>query len=138
MSPMRLTTTQYLIAYVVVLIAMGAFDFAWLGWLAKDLYKREMGSLMADPVRVLPAAIFYLGYPVGLVLLALGAGPSTLAEAALRSALVGLVAYGTYDLTNLAVIRGFSGSLAMIDLLYGTVASGLAGGAAWLIVSRQG
>lgn len=131
MTDFRLSPTQFLIAWLIVVVAMGVFDFAWLGGVAKNLYKREMGDLMADPVRKLPAAIFYFAYPVGLVFLALGGAPATLADALLRSAVVGLLAYGTYDLTNLAVIRNFSTSLAVIDLLYGTVASAVAGALAW-------
>ena len=131
MTDARLSPTQFLVAWIVVLVVMGAFDGVWLGVVAKNLYKREMGELMADPVRVLPAAVFYLAYPLGVVFLALGGLPSTLAEAVLRSAVVGLLAYGTYDLTNLAVVRNFSTSLALIDMLYGTVATAVAGGLAW-------
>ena len=131
MTAFRLSVSQFFFAYVIVLVVMGAGDGIWLGWLAKALYKREMGDLMADPVRILPAAIFYLAYPLGVVFLALGGAPASLAEALLRSAVVGLLAYGTYDLTNLAVIRNFSSSLAVIDLVYGTIATALAGGVAW-------
>ena len=131
MTDFRLSPTQFLLAWVIVLVVMGVGDGVWLGALAKNLYKREMGDLMADPVRVVPAAIFYFAYPVGLVFLALGGAPATLADALLRSAVVGLLAYGTYDLTNLAVIRNFSATLAIVDMAYGTLASALAGGLAW-------
>ncbi len=136
MTDLRLTSTRFLIAYGVVLVAMGLCDGVWLGGLARGLYKREMGGLMADPVRVLPAAAFYVAYPLGVVFLALGGAPATLAEAVFRSAVVGLLAYGTYDLTNLAVIRGFSTSLSLIDMVYGTFATALSGGMGWWFAVR--
>ena len=38
---------------------------------------------------------------------------------------LGLVAYGTYDLTNLAVVKGFGTKIALLDLAWGTVLSGV-------------
>ncbi len=137
MTDLRLSLAQFLVAYLAVLVVMGVCDGLWLGWLAKGLYQREMGDLMASPIRIPPAAIFYLAYPLGVVFLALGGAPATLADALLRSAVVGLLAYGTYDLTNLAVVRNFSASLAVIDLVYGTVATALAGGTGWWFALRR-
>jgi uncharacterized membrane protein len=128
------TTTLW--AYLCALIAMAALDAIWLGWLARDLYQREMASLMASPINRLPALLFYLGYPAGLVLLALTPRPELWSQAVLRSALCGLVAYGTYDLTCLAIIRGFSQRLAWIDMAWGMVASAIAGSVAWLVLTR--
>jgi uncharacterized membrane protein len=124
-------------AYGAALLAVVLLDGAWLGFIARDLYAREMGELMASEVRKLPAALFYLGYPAGLVALALHPRPAELADAALRGALVGLVAYGTYDLTNRAVVRGFSMKLALVDLAWGTfVSAAAATAAAWVLMKR--
>jgi uncharacterized membrane protein len=130
---MNMTTAW---AYLAALIAMAGLDALWLGWLARDLYQREMASLMASPINRLPALLFYLGYPAGLVLLALMPRPEVWSQAATRSALCGLVAYGTYDLTCLAILRGFSPRLAWIDMAWGTVASTIAGSIAWLVLTR--
>jgi uncharacterized membrane protein len=54
-----MTPTQFGWAYVVALIAMGVLDTLWLGWLARDFYKSELGTLMADSVRLAPAGLFY-------------------------------------------------------------------------------
>jgi uncharacterized membrane protein len=127
-------------AYAVAWLVVAALDALWLGFIARDLYAREMGALMAASVRKLPAALFYLGYPAGLVTLALPLPPADAAavlHAALRGALVGLVAYGTYDLTNLAVVRGFSARLALLDMAWGTGVGALAAGAAaWFVMPR--
>ena len=91
-----------------------------------------MADVMADPVRITPAVIFYLLYPLGLIylgLMPLEHGASV-AAAAKRCALVALFAYGTYDLTTLAVIRGWSVQLSLYDAMWGTFAGGLSGAAA--------
>jgi uncharacterized membrane protein len=124
-------------AYGAALIVMGVLDAAWLGFLAGDLYRDGIGHLMAPSFNKLAAALFYFGYPAGLVLLALQPQPARISAAAWRSALVGLVAYGTYDLTNVATLRDFSPMVAMADMAWGTFASTLAGTAAYLARRRH-
>lgn len=130
----------WLISYGTALLAIAVLDGIWLGLIARDLYVREMGELMATEVRKLPAVLFYLGYPAGLVTLALQPRPGepvALGEAALRGALVGLMAYGAYDLTNLAIVRGWSVKLALVDMAWGTCISAVAATlAAWVLLKR--
>jgi uncharacterized membrane protein len=131
-----MTPGQLALAYGVALVAMALLDGVWLGWLARDFYKAELGALMAETVRWGPAALFYLLYPLGLVFLALQPQPSSWFEAVLRCAVVGLVAYGTYDLSNLATLRGWSLRLCVVDIAWGTVASAMAGAVAyWVVVA---
>ena len=129
----RLTLAEFGLAYAVALVATALLDGLWLGWLARDLYRREIGDLMADPIRIGPAVLFYVLYPLGLVYLALQPPPPAVLDAALRAAVVGLVAYGAYDLTNLATLRGWSARLCLVDMAWGTVASALAGTLAHLV-----
>ena len=51
-------------------------------------------------------------------------------------AALGLVAYGTYDLTNLAVINGFNTRIALIDMAWGTALSGAAAAIAAAVLMR--
>ena len=129
----RLSLTEFGLVYLAVFVALAVLDAVWLGWFARDFYKREIGDLMAESVRLGPASLFYLLYPLGLTYLALQPPPSTVLEAALRCAVVGLVAYGTYDLTNLATLRGWSTRLFLADVAWGTFASALAGTIAWVV-----
>ena len=122
--------------YGAALLVMGALDAAWLGFLARDFYRQEMGALMTPQLRLMPAALFYLGYPAGLVTLALQPLPDSAMAVLVRSGLVGLVAYGTYDLTNLAVLRGASVKLALVDIAWGILASAVAGTAAYFAMQR--
>lgn len=134
MGASRLTAARFGLAYAVVLVVVVALDAIWLGVLAKDLYRREMGPLMSDSVRVAPAALFYLLYPLALVYLALFAAPAGWGEALRRSAVVGLAAYGAYDLTNLAIVRGWSLPLALVDWAWGGTAATLAGAAGYAAI----
>jgi uncharacterized membrane protein len=124
----------WLAGYGAVLLVVALLDGLWLGFIARDFYKREMGTLMADSVRVWPAALFYFGYPAGLVALALTPMPATVGDAVFRAALFGLVAYGVYDMTNLATLRGWSTSLALADMAWGTVVAAASGAVAWQVM----
>lgn len=118
---MRLSAGQFGIAWLAVLAGILVLDGLWLGFVAKDLYKREMGGLLADPVRVAPAVVFYALYPAALVYLALFAQPAGWLEAVLRGAVIGLAAYGAYDLTNLAIVRDWPLKISLIDWVWGGV-----------------
>jgi uncharacterized membrane protein len=126
------------IGYGAALVVMGVLDALWLGVIARDLYRREIGDLMAAQIRLAPAALFYLGYPAGLVALAVQPMPDSIWMAAWRSALFGLVAYGTYDLTNMATLRHWSVTVTLADMAWGAFASALAGSAAFYAMQRVG
>ena len=128
----------YAIAYVGAGSAFLALDLLWLGVIARGVYVRGYGDLMADPVNLPAAVAFYLIYLLGLMVFAIGPALSggALGDAALRGALFGFFAYATYDLTGLAVIRGFSAKVALIDMAWGTVLTGAAASAGFLAASR--
>ncbi len=111
------------------LIAVGVFlvvDMVWLLVIAKGLYAKHLGYLMTKTPNLAVAGIFYLLYVVGLVIFVLEPAmeKSSIIEALWRGALFGLIAYATYDLTNLATIRDWPFLITIIDLIWGTVLSG--------------
>jgi uncharacterized membrane protein len=127
--------TRFLVLYVAAAVLFFPLDMLWLGVLARDLYRSQLGPLLLDQPRWGFAILFYALYLVGLVVFAMLPAASSgggLLSAALMGALLGLIAYATYDLTNLAVMRGFPTPLAFIDLAWGTVLSAVtaAGGLA--------
>jgi uncharacterized membrane protein len=137
MTAARLSLTQFFAAYGVTLVVMALLDGLWLGWLASDFYKQELGHLMTDNVRVVPAAMYYLLYPAAIVFLALTPSPTSMFEAVSRSAVLGLAAFGVYDLTNLAILRGYSLKMTIVDMAWGGFATAVGGAAAYrLMVSR--
>ncbi|TFF13221.1 DUF2177 family protein [Pseudomonas sp. BCA14] len=111
-------TRKILFAYLGTLLAFLVLDGLWLGVLMGPTYKSLLGSLMLDQPRVLPAALFYLLYAVGCVVFVVM--PSDNWQRAARlGALLGLVAYGTYDLSNWATLQGWSAGLAVMDMAWG-------------------
>lgn len=129
---MRNMLLQYLIVFAVFL----AIDFVWLSNAGRLLYRPEIGALLKDQPNFVVAFIFYAFYAAGLLvfvvtptLLSPGLG-----KALLYGAFFGFVAYATYDLTNLATLKGFTFKIAMIDLLWGTVLSAsVSAVSVWLI-----
>jgi uncharacterized membrane protein len=126
----------WLWTYAAALLTIGLLDAFWLGFVARDFYRTEMASVAAPEVRYLPALLFYLLYPVGLLALAFWPAPPDLGTAVLRAALVGLVAYATYDLTNLATLEQWSWRLAAVDVAWGTLLSAAAGASAYTVWRR--
>ena len=132
MQPMH--TRHFFLAWLFTFTVMLAIDALWLGVVARDLYQQDMGSLMAAQPRWAAAAAFYLAYPLGLVVFAVKPALETgragsLGRALLLGGLLGLFAYGTYDLTNLAVVQDWPLGLTFIDLAWGTFASAVSAGA---------
>lgn len=132
--------SRYLLAYAGTLVAFLAIDALWLGVLMGSTYKSYLGEMMLAQPKLLPAALFYLLYAVGLVVLAVM--PALRADswsmAAALGALLGLVAYATYDLSNLATLRGWPLPLTLIDIAWGTVLSATAACAGFALAQRYG
>lgn len=120
--------SQPVTAYFTALVAFLAIDYVWLAFLARDFYRRQLGELMLDNPKLGIAAGFYLVYALAIVALAvmpaLRANDWTLAL--IYGALLGFAAYGTYDITNLATIKGWPTMMAVVDMAWGTVLTGAA------------
>ncbi len=106
------------------LIALGIFliiDLIWLNLIAKNLYQKEIGSLLLKNPNLIPALIFYLLFIVALLILVLipGINSYTLTKTLLLGAVFGFITYATYDLTNLATLDGWSIKMTIIDLIWG-------------------
>ena len=112
-----------IIPYIAALVVFTGVDLIWLGLIARNLYRSEMGALMTDNFNLWAAAAFYLLYPLGVVIFATtpALANGTWRDALLAGALFGFFAYATYDLTNLAVVKDWPVRLMLIDLAWGTV-----------------
>mgnify|MGYP006267440941 CR=1 FL=1 len=118
---------QLVLLYLITLAAFFLIDMVWLGAVAKGFYRRHLGAFMAPKV-VWPAAIlFYLVFIVGLVVFAVrpALAAAEPARALALGALLGLVSYATYDLTNLATFKDWPLVVTVVDLVWGTVLGGL-------------
>jgi len=117
----------FAIAYCSSLITFLVIDAIWLGLIAKNFYAAQLGPLMRDDILFIPAGVFYLLYSASIVLLAVRpAQPElTLMNVAFYGAVVGFVAYGTYDVTNFATIKNWPPLMSVVDLVWGTAISSL-------------
>lgn len=117
-----------LLTYATTLAAFLVLDAAWLILYAGGLFTREVGALLKSRPDFAAAAIFYLIYAGGLVWLAVRPAikDDSLATAAINGAVLGLTAYATFELTNLAILSGWSRTVAVVDMAWGTLASALA------------
>lgn len=119
---------NWIFAYLGAAAAMLVLDGAWLSFAAKRIYRPLLGDMLADGFRLAPAAAFYFLYVAGIVFLAvmpgLAAGKWTVALS--RGLVLGLIAYGTYDLTNQATLRQWSGTVSIVDMCWGTILTGAA------------
>jgi len=120
--------TKYFAAYAATAVVMIAIDMVWLGIIAKPLYRDGIGHLMSDTPNIPAAVLFYLMFPVGLMIFAVApnAASPEWTKTLIAGALFGLFAYATYDLTNLATLKGWPISLAALDIAWGTLVSSLA------------
>ena len=118
-----MTTT--LATYAITLILFMGIDIVWLLGPGRPLYMAEIGSLLRNQPNLGAALAFYLLYTGGLTFFAVMPGiKATMPLQALGlGALFGLMAYATYDLTNLAVINGFTSRIAIVDMAWGCVLS---------------
>ena len=125
-----------LIAYVVTAIIFFGMDFAWLSLASGAVYKPRIGALLLDSPNMPIAAAFYLLYVIGILAFAVfpAIDQASLWRAVWGGALLGLVAYGTYDVTNLATLIGWSGVVSVIDMAWGVFVTGLAASLAYLVV----
>lgn len=124
----------YVVIYVFILAAFAVVDGIWLSQMGQVLYRPVLGDILADNVRIAPAVVFYLVYPLGIELFAVlpALRANSLAHAVVYGALFGLFAYATYDLTNHATLRNWSSTITLVDLAWGTFATGLAATVAFL------
>lgn len=131
---------KWIIAYFAAAIIFGALDAIWLNWASAALYRPVIGEIMAENLRVAPAAAFYALYIAGMVWFAIKPGvTSGKARTALANgSLLGALCYATFDLTSQAVMKVWSTQISIYDIFWGAFATALASGASCWITLRLG
>lgn len=124
---------RFLIAYLTSGVLFIAVDLLWLTLVMSKLFKMQMPQLILEQPKLAPAAVFYLLYPIGIAVF--GVLPANDGwRAAAMSALFGFLAYMTYELTNLATLKGWSAQIALSDIAWGTALSAAVGAVAFFAV----
>jgi uncharacterized membrane protein len=115
-----------LLLYVTTFVCFLGIDMIWLRLIAKNFYADQLGPLLREKPILASALLFYLLYPIGLMIFGILRAPdvTSLRSVFLSGALFGFFAYLTYDATNYAVMKDFPLKVAIIDTLWGAVASG--------------
>lgn len=126
--------------YLVALIVFFAIDIMWLGFIAKDLYRENLGYIMAPKTNWPAAIIFYMIFIGGLVFFAIypALQKDSWSYALLIGALFGFLCYATYDMTNLATLKDWPVKISIIDIIWGTVLNGLTSVASFFIIKLIG
>lgn len=122
--------------YIVGLVVFLAIDMVWLLLIAKSIYSKYLGYLMADKVNFGAAFLFYMIFILGLLFFVINPSLSkgSLTYALLAGALFGLVCYSTYDLTNMATVKNWPTLITVIDLVWGSFVSSATAGISFFII----
>jgi uncharacterized membrane protein len=129
---------QYLAAYLATAVIFLFIDFLWLGYIAKNFYFSRLGDLLLDKPNLGVAAVFYAVYVIGVVIFAVGPALKygSWQIALVYGALFGFFCYATYDMTNLATLKGWPVTIVVVDIIWGTVLTGTSALLGYLI-TRQ-
>jgi uncharacterized membrane protein len=129
---------QLLTAYFGAALAFVVLDAVWLGTVAKTFYFTQLAGLLREKPDFAVAAIFYVIYIAGIVYFAIipALNAGGMATALLNGAMLGFLAYATYDATNLATLKGYPAIVAVVDVVWGTFLTGTAAAFGYLAASR--
>lgn len=124
--------------YLIALPVFFAIDMVWLGFIARNFYRGQIGSLLKDDVNWTAAVSFYLLFIGGLVYFviepALKSG--SWSQALLVGALFGFMMYATYDLTNLATLKDWPILVTFVDMVWGMVLAASVSTVTYLIATK--
>ncbi|MEM6661306.1 MAG: DUF2177 family protein [Pseudomonadota bacterium] len=128
---------EYLISYVAALVLFILIDLIWIKTVMRPIFERSIGSIMLPDPHMGAALAFFVLYQAGLLYFAVI--PAVEAEAwttaAVHGALLGIIAYGTYETTNLATIKGWTMRMAFVDVAWGSTLSALISTVAFFVLS---
>lgn len=126
--------------FAIALPVFLAIDMVWLGVIARNFYRQQIGSLMKDQINWTAALVFYVIFLCGLVVFVLlpAMEKKSWLTALTLGALFGLVTYATYDLTNLAVTKNWPLTVTLVDLAWGTFLSASVATITYFIAQKIG
>ncbi len=121
----------FFLAYCGALVTFLVMDIVWIGLVARHFYLGEIGHLMRDNIIIWPAVLFYLAYIFAIAMLVVIPNlEQNWWNVALTGAILGMAAYGAYDMTSFSILNGYTAKVAFVDWAWGivvTACSGLGG-----------
>ncbi|MCF8378899.1 MAG: DUF2177 family protein [Bacteroidales bacterium] len=125
-----------IISYFFTFLVFLAVDMLWLGVIAKNLYRKYLGTFLSDQINWTAAFIFYLIFVIGISIFSIypAVQRESASHAVLMGVLFGFFTYATYDLTNLSTLKGWPVTIVIIDIIWGSVLSAMVSFAGFHIV----
>jgi uncharacterized membrane protein len=114
-----------LILFAVSAVIFLILDALMLTFVMRPLFEVHIKDLMLDSPRYVPAVVFYLGYVAGLTYLISWPALKTDAPIIIPAAIVGVMAYGTYELTSYTIMKAWHPTIVLVDMTWGTIATAL-------------
>jgi len=123
---------------MITFIVFMTIDLIWLGVVAKKLYNKYLGYIMAKNINWLAAVIFYIIFVIGMLIFVIqpALAKDSMQHIILYGMAYGFITYATYDLTNLATLKDWPIEITIIDLIWGTSLSTLTSYFSYLIINR--
>jgi uncharacterized membrane protein len=118
-------TKYYFRIFAITLVTFIVLDLTWVSLVAPTFYRAQVGFLMASTTNWIAVGLFYLVIVAGLLVFVIipGLPATSFRQPLARAALFGLVTYGIFELSNLAVVKGWSVSVTIVDTLWGIFVS---------------
>jgi uncharacterized membrane protein len=132
---MSMSNFKTIFAYLATGTIFLGIDLVWLAIMTPRLYKPQLAAYMADKFNLLPALLFYVLFTVALMLLVVlpAVERGSILRALVLGGLLGLAAYATYDLTNLASVKNWPVIISVVDIAWGTTLSAISATLGYLI-----
>jgi len=133
-----MTAIQIIKAYLITFGVFFLIDVFWIGVIAKKLYQNQIGFLLKENFSIIPAILFYLLFIAAILFFVINPAltKNSWQFALFAGAFLGLVAYATYDLTNLSTIKDWPILLTIIDIAWGTILTACTAIISYLIIQR--
>ena len=125
-----------LVSYVAALVPFIVLDLVWIKLVMRPVFSRALGDLLLEDPRIVPALAFFVVYQAGILYLAVlpAVDAGAWHVAALHGGLLGLIAYGTYETTNLATLKHWTLRMLVLDIGWGVASSVITAVAGFLVI----
>ena len=130
---------NYLKAYIISFLIFFLIDLVWLGVVAKNLYRNQLGFIMKENFNMPAALLFYMFFVIGLLFFVINRAVfiESWQYALFAGMFFGMITYATYDMTNLATIKNWPVIITIIDIVWGSVLCGSTSLLSYLIIKNM-
>lgn len=125
---------RYAALYLVTLIVMVPIDFLFLGLVAKSFFQSQVGEMLGE-IRLAPAILFYLIYPLGVVIFVSGSPGANWQTTLMFGALFGFFCYATFELTSLSLLKHWTWPVVLVDVAWGSLVTAVSSTAGLLVAN---